>query len=324
MEQPRHALARICVILALVAPATAWLQSYPSKPIRYIVGGSAGSGTDTIGRIVAEGMGQAFGRQVIVENRPGGGSNIAAETVARSAPDGHTMLQTTITHTVNVTLYRHLSYSLTRDFSPVTLLANGPSVLVVHPSLPVKSVRELVKLATARPGAIAYASGGTGTFTFFAAELFKGQAHIDLLHVPYRGGGQALNAVLSGEAPVYFSPLAPALPNVRERRLRPLAVTTLTRIALVPELPTIAEAGFPGYQSGNWYGLLVPARTPDEVVSAIRSTAVTALKNPVLNKRLLELGYIVIGNEPQAFAAFIQSEIAQQAKIVHALNLSVE
>ena len=142
--------------------------------------------------------------------------------------------------------------------------------------------------------------------------------------MPYRGGGQALNAVLSGEAPVYFSPLAPALPNVRERRLRPLAVTTLERIALVPELPTIAESGFPGYQSGNWYGLLVPARTPDEVVSAIRAAAVSALNSPVVNKRLLELGYIVVGSEPQAFAAFIHSEIAQQAKIVRALNLSVE
>ena len=323
MKHQRNTIAHTCCALLLVAPA-AWPQSYPSRPIRYIVGGSAGSGTDTIGRIVADGMAHVFGRQVVVENRPGGGSNIAAESVARAPADGHTMLQTTITHTVNVTLYRNLSYSLTRDFAPVTLLANGPSLLVVHPSLPVKSVGELVTLAKARPGAIAYASGGTGTFTFFAAEVFKGQAGIDLLHVPYRGGGQALTAVLAGEAPVYFSPLAPALPNVRERRLRPLAVTTLERIALVPELPTIAESGFPGYQSGNWYGLLVPARTPDEVVSAIRAAAVSALNSPVVNKRLLELGYIVVGSEPQAFAAFIHSEIAQQAKIVRALNLSVE
>jgi tripartite-type tricarboxylate transporter receptor subunit TctC len=312
------------LVLLLVMASAAWSQGYPSKPIRYLVGGSAGSGTDTIGRIVAEGMTQGFGRQVLVENRPGGGSNIVAELVAKAPPDGYTLLQATISQTVNMTLYKNLNYSITRDFAPVTLLANGPSMLVVHPSLPVKSVRELVKLSKSRPGAIAYASGGTGTFTFLAGELFKGQAGIDLLHVPYRGGGYALNAVVAGEAPVYFSPMAPALPLVRDQKLRPLAVTTLTRVSLVPELPTISESGLPGYQSGNWYGLLVPVKTPDEVVAAIRSAAITALKHPVLNKRLLDLGYIVGGNEPQEFAAFIQSEIAHQAKIVRALKLSAD
>jgi tripartite-type tricarboxylate transporter receptor subunit TctC len=243
---------------------------------------------------------------------------------ARAPADGYTIFQNTITQAVNVTLYRKLPYSLMRDFAPVTQLANGPAMLVVHPSLPVRNVHDLIRLARAKPGAISYASGGTGTYTFLAAELFKGQAGVNMLHVPYRGGGAALSAVISGEAPVYFSPLATAMPNVREGRLRALATTLLTRIPLTPDVPTIAESGLPGYQSGNWYGLLVPAKTSPEIIAAIRAAAVNALSSGATHKRLLDLGYITVGSEPAEFAKYMASEVERLGKIVRALHLTAE
>ena len=313
----------LCFLMLHVA-TSAGAQTYPHKSVRYIVSGSAGSGADTLGRYVGDGLTQVFGKPVIVENRPGAGSNIAAELAAKAPPDGYTVFQATITHAVNVTLYRSLSYSLARDFAPVTQLATGPAVLVVHPSLPVKSVPELVKLAKARPGAINYASGGTGTFTFLAAELFKGQTGVNMLHVPYRGGGAALNAVMSGEAPVYFAPVATALPNMREGRLRALAVTTAKRVTLVPELPTIAESGLPNYESGNWYGVLVPVKTPPETIAAIRAGVVAALNNPAVGRRLIDSGYVTIGSQPEEFGAFIRSEVERLGKIIRAFNLSAD
>lgn len=320
----RAAIASAVLLVGAVACGAAMAQGYPARNVRYLITGSPGSGADTLGRLVADGLAQQFGRQVVAENRPGGGSNIAAEIAARAAPDGHLLFQMTITHAVNVTLYRNLPYDLLRDFAPVTQLATGPAVVVVHPSLPVHSIAELVKLAKARPGAINYASGGTGTFTFLAAELLKGQSGIDLLHVPYRGGGGALNAVIAGEVSVYFAPVGVALPNIQDRRLRALAVTTANRVALMPELPTVAEAGVPRYESGNWYGLLVPAKTPPDTISAIRGAVVAALGNAVTNRRLNDLGYVPIGNTPEAFWAHVRSEIDRLGKIVRAFNLTAE
>ena len=221
-----------------------------------------------------------------------------------------------MTHAVNVSVYRNLAYDLVRDFAPVTQIASSPSVVVVHPSLPVKSIRELVALAKARPGALDYASTGAGTATFLAAELFKALAGINMLHVPYRGGGEALTAVVAGEVPVYFAPLAPALPQIQQGRLRPLAVTTSQRLALLPAYPTVAESGYAGYQSGNWYGLVVPVKTPKDTIVTIRNAVVAALNNPVVSKRMVDLGYISVGDQPEEFAAHIKSEIETLAKIV--------
>lgn len=317
-----RSLAAVCLICQ--SAASGWAQSYPARPVRYLVTGSPGSGTDTIGRFIAGGLTEVFGRQVIVDNRTGGGSNIGAEIAAKAPPDGYTLLQTTITHAVNVALYRNLSYSLMRDFAPVTQLATGPAVVVVHPSLPVKSIGELVRLAKAKPGVINYASGGTGTFTFLAAELFKGQAGVNLVHVPYRGGGNALAGVVNGESPVYFAPVAAALPYLQEGKLRPLAVTTPRRLPLLPEYPTVAESGYPGYESGNWYGLLAPARTPKEIIAVIRGAVVSVLNNPSVSKRLNNLGYITIGDRPEEFAAHIKAEAERLGKIVRALNLTAD
>ena len=213
-------------------------------------------------------------------------------------------------------MFSKLPYDLVRDFAPVTLLATSPAVVVVHPSLPVKTVGELVRLAKARPGALNYASAGTGTATFVAGEMFKGMAGVDMLHVPYRGGGESLTSVITGETSVYFGPLAATLPHVQQGRLRALAVTSAKRLPLQSGLPTVAELGYPGYETGNWYGILAPVKTPKETIVAIRNAAIASLNDPGVSKRLADLGYIIVGSQPEEFGAHIKSEIAKLSKIL--------
>ena len=258
---------------------------------------------------------------MIVDNRAGAAGNIGAEVAAKAPPDGYTMMLVILGHAANATLYRNLPYDLVRDFAPVIQLASTPSILVVHPSLPVKSVAELVALARAKPGALNYSSGGMGTPTFIAGELFKLQAKVDMLHVPYRAGGEALTAVVSGETSVYFAPIAPALPHVRAGKLRALAVTSSTRMPLLQDYPTVAESGYPAYQTGNWYGLAVPARAPPEIVAALNKAVLAVLKNPAVNKRLVDSGYLVIGDTPAEFAAHIRSEISNLANVLKDVRL---
>lgn len=316
MTTLRHyATALTFVCMTCQFPANGWAQSYPAKPIRYLVPSSAGSAVDTIGRIIAGGLAEAFGQQVIVENRAGAGGNIGAALAARAPADGYTLFQVNNNHTASVSLYSNLQYDLVRDFAPVTQLASSPYVVVVHPSLPVKSVGDLIKLAKARPGAINYASAGIGSGTFMSAELFKSQAGVNMLHVPYVGGGPALTAVISGETSVYVAPLSTALPHIRQGRLRSLGVTTAKRLSLLPDYPTIAET-VPGFEFNAWAGLLVPARTPKETIAAIRSAAVSALNQPDVGKRLSDLGYVVIGDQPGELAAHIKSEIEKMAKLI--------
>jgi tripartite-type tricarboxylate transporter receptor subunit TctC len=316
--------AAVPALLACAAPYYATAQSYPTKVVRYVVPMSAGSGADTIGRIVAGGMTQVLGQQVIVDNRTGAAGNLGAEAAARSPADGYTLFQVSSTHAINATLYRRLPYDLLRDFAAVTHLASSPSVLVVHPSLPVKSVAELVKLTKSRPGELNYASTGAGSATFLAAELFKGMAGVNIMHVPYRGGGEAVTAIVSGEVSVYFAPLATALPHIRQGRIRALAATTTRRLDAFPQLPTVAESGYAGYQAGNWYGLMVPVKAAPEIVAAIRTGAVAAMGEPGTHKRLLDLGYIIVGDQPDAFAAFIRSEIATLRKIIKQTAVAAE
>jgi tripartite-type tricarboxylate transporter receptor subunit TctC len=299
-------------------------QSYPSRSIRIVVGTSAGGGGDVIARVVAGGLTPILGQQVSVDDRPGAASNIAAEIVAKAPPDGYTLFEVSITHAVNVSLYRNLPFDLMRDFAAVTQLANSPQILVVHPSLPVRSTDELVRLAKSRPGAVNYSSAGAGTSTFLAAELFMARAGVNLVHVPYRGGGAALTAVIAGETPVYFAPVASSLPQIRAGRLRALALTSAERMSLLPGLPTVAEAGYPGYECGNWYGLMVPVETPKATQAALHRAVLAALIQPDVNQRLVDLGYIVVGDQPEEFAAYIRSEVEKLAKIVKALNLKAD
>jgi len=316
--------ALMLIGLVCIGASSSWAQRYPAKVVRLLVPFSPGSGSDTLGRIIAGGLSDVFGQQVIVDNRAGAAGNIGAEIAAKAPPDGYTLLLANLGHAASVSLYRNLPYDVVRDFAPVTQLASAPAIVVAHPSLPVRSLDELVKLSKARPGAINYASGGVGTPTFVAAELFKAQAGVNLLHVPYRAGGEALTAVLSGEVSIYFSPLATALPHVRQGRLRPLAVTAAKRVPVLPEYPTVAELGYPGYQSGNWYGLLVPAKTPKEIIAAIRAAAVAALNNETISRRLADLGYVAIGDQPEEFAAHIKVEIESLGRILRESRITAE
>lgn len=312
---------KICVKIMLfgisaLLPAGAWGQQYPSKVVHYLIPTPAGSGADAIGRIVAGGMAQALGQQVIVDNRGGAANNIGAEIAAKAPPDGYTLFQGTLTHAINATLYPKLAYDLVADFAPVTQLASSPYMLIVHPSLPVKTVKGLVSLAKAKPGAITYASAGTGSSSFLATELFKEQAKINMLHVPYRGGGQALTAVMSGESSLMFAPVSIALRLVGAQKFRALAVTTPKRLPVMPEYPTVAEAGYPEYASGNWFALLVPVKTPKETIAKIRTAALAALKNPDVAKRLTALGYVIVADKPEELAAHIRSEIDKLGQII--------
>lgn len=319
-------IALACTISTLAAAAAAQpaAQPYPSKPVRYIVSGGAGSGTDTLARLVANGITQVFGRQVAVDDRPGSGSNIAAELAARAPADGYTLFQPTQTHAVNVTLYQNLKYNVLTDFAPITLLATGPAAVTVHPSLPAKTIAELVRLAKARPGDINYSSGGSGTFSFLGAELFKAQAGVNLVHIPYKGGAGAFNAVMSGEVSVQFAPIVLTLPQLAQGRVRALAVTSAQRIALAPQLPTVAESGYPDYESGNWYGLFAPAKTPPDVIRAVHAAALSTLKDPAVTRRLNDLGYVAIGNQPDEFGAYVKLEVERLGKIIRDLKLKPE
>lgn len=298
-------------------------QQYPVKPIRFMVASSAGSGTDVIARLVGTGMTAAMNQQIVLDHRPGAGGNIAAELVAKSPPDGYTLLVVMVSHAANVSLYRKLQYDLTRDLAAVTQFATSPQVVVVHPSLPVRSVSELVKLAKARPGAINYSSATPGTSSFLAGELFKILAGVNLVNVPYRGGGEVLTSVMSGETAVSFLPVATSLPQVRRGSLRALAVSSLKRLPLLPETPTVAEAGVRNYEFGNWYGLMAPAKTPADTIGAIHAAAVSALRNPDTSKRLIELGYIIIGDGPEEFAAHIRSEISTYQKLIRQTGIAI-
>ena len=314
----------ICGALVAAFAPCSFAQTYPTKPVRYVIPMSAGSGADTIGRIVVIGLTPALGQQVIVDNRTGAAGNIGAELVAKAPPDGYTVFQGSMTHTTNVSLYTNLTYDFVRDFAPVTLLATLPSALVVHPSLPVKTVADLVKLAKSRPGQLNYASTGLGTATFLGAEMFKAQAGIDLLHVPYRGGGESLASVVTGETSVYFGPLPAMMALIKQGRLRALAVTTANRVSAAPEYPTIAESGFPGYETGNWYGILVPVKTLKDVIGTLHKGALTALKDPQVSRRMTDLGYIAIGNTPEEFSAHIKNEIQKLARILAPLRRAVQ
>ena len=312
-----------CGILGLSA-CDAGAQSYPTKVVRYVIPASAGSGADLLGRTIAGGLTQVFNQQVIVDNRAGAGANIGAELAARSPADGYTLFHVIITHALNASLYRNLSYDLTRDFAPVAQLATTPAMVVVHPSLPARSMAELVKLAKARPGMINYASAGTGSFTFLAAELFKKQAGVDLVHVPYRAGSEAQTAVISGETSIYFASIGTVLSYVRQGRLRGLAVTSAKRVPMVPEFPTVAESGYPAYQAGNWHGLMVPAKTPRTIIATLHIGLVSALNNPTVGKRLSDLGYLAVGDQPEEFSRFLHEEIAALARVVKDLGLKAD
>ena len=310
----------VCVLAGLAAfgAATAIAaESYPAKPIRLVLPYPPGGGSDTIVRPLVQRLSGELGQQVVVDNRGGAGGAIGMEAVARAVPDGYTIvLALTAQLAVNVSLYKKLPYDPVRDYAPITLLATGPYLLVVHPSLPVTSVKELVALARARPGELTFASSGNGSGGHLAAELLKSMTGIKMLHVPYKGGGPALVDVLAGQVQVLFATYASSRGHLRAGRLRALAVSTAKRPAAIPDMPTIAEAGVRGYDSGVWYGMLAPAGTPRDIVAKLNREIVRVLNQPDFHKLLVDQAIDPIGGTPEQLGDFIRSEIVKWAKVV--------
>jgi len=315
----------LLLVLAAALPGAASAQAqYPNKPVRLIVPFPPGGGTDTLARIYGQKLAEVFGQQVIIDNRPGAGTNIGAEIAAKAPPDGYTLLMGNIAHAINVTLYSKLAYDFVKDFTPVTLLASTPNILVVHPSVPAKSVKELIALAKARPGQLDYASAGSGSSSHLAAELFGIMAGVKMTHVPYKGGGPAVIALVGGQVSVGFATTPSVITHVKAGKMRGLGVTTARRSPSTPELPTISEAGVPGYEAGTWYGLLAPAGTPNEIVARLHAESVKLLKLPDVKDRLDATGFESIGNTPEQFAAYIRSEIEKWGKVVKASGARVD
>ena len=296
----------------------------PSKPLRIVVGFPPGGNSDFVARAVGRGLGELWGQQVIVDNRPGAGGNVAAEIVAKAPPDGHTLLLGVFAHAVNPSLYAKLPFDALRDFAPVILCASSANILVVHPSLPAKTVRELIALAKAKPGAITYASAGNGTASHLAGELLKMRAGIDIVHVPYRGTGLAHTDLMGGRVTMFFAAMAGTLPSVQAGRLRALGVTTIKRWPGAPSVPTMVEAGMPGFEVNSWSGLLVPAGTPKEIVVRLNTEVARILRSPETAERLYSFGAEAIDNTPEEFAAYISAEFVKWAKVVKAAGLRAE
>ena len=313
--------AGLAAAFAFQAPAQA---EYPDKPVRVIVGFSAGGTTDVIARIMSKELTQALGQSFVVENRPGGGSNIATDVAARAKPDGYTLLFVAVTSAINQTLYKNVNFNLMKDFTPVALGAKVPNILVVNPSVPVKSVKELVDYAKKNPGKLNFASSGSGTSIHMAGELFKQRAGIDVLHVPYKGSAPAVTDLIGGQVQFMFDNMPSAWPHAQSGKLRALAVTTAQRSPSAPDLPTMQESGFANFDVSSWFGLIAPAGTPPEVVNKLNAAMVKALDKPEVLKAYADLGAVAQKTTPAEFGAFIKSEVETWAPVVKNSGATVD
>ena len=311
-------ISLIACIAALCAAADGYSLEYPVKPVRLVVPFPPPGSPDTLARALGDKFGERWGQQVLVENRLGASGNVAYGSVATAAPDGYTLLLAVNGIATNVSLYRNLPYDPVRDFAPITLLATSQQVLVVNSSLSINSVKDLVALAKAKPGELTFGSAGSGTVLHLAGELFKTLSGVDIVHVPYKGSSLALIDLLGGRTKLMFLDIPLTLPNVKSGKLRALGVTSARRAPALPDIPTIAEAGVPGYEIAPWFGLLAPRGTSREIVDKIHQDAVSILNAPELRARMLVLGLEMVGNTPDQFGAYIKSEVANMAKIVSA------
>ena len=319
-------IATISIPLALLAAQDiASAAEYPTKPIRMLVGFAPGGGTDTTARTIAQPLSEALGQQVIVDNRAGAAGNIAADIASKSPPDGYTILMGTIAAlAINPSLYKSLPFDPIKDFEPVTLAVSSTNVLSVHPTVAAKNVRELVALAKSQPGKMTYGSSGVGGAGHLAGVLFDQLAGTTMVHVPYKGGAPAMIALISGEVQLVFATAETAVPQIKSGKIRALGVTMAKRTALLPDLPTIAESGLPGYEANNWYGILLPAKTPRAIVERLHRETVKVLTTPAIKELLFRQGLDASPSTPQEFAAYIKSEIAKWAKVVKASGAKAE
>jgi len=315
-----------CIGFALLAVAGIGMShaQYPAKPIRWVVAFPPGGGSDTLARILSPKFSESLGQTIVIDNRPGAGANIGAEIAAKAAPDGYTMLMGNIAHAINMSLYARPGYDVVRDFTVVNTLTSTPNIVVVHPSVPAKTLKDLIALAKEKPGHLNMGSSGPGSSPHLAGELFNSLAGIRMNHIPYKGGGPAMAALVAGETAVGFATMPSAIGHVKAGKLRPLAVTTPKRSPTTPDLPTVIEAGLPGYEAITWYVLFVPAGTPKDIVTRLYTETTKLLGAPEVKQRLDATGFEAIGTTPEQAAAFVRSERDKWTKVVRAANIKVD
>jgi len=323
-------MAAVAAVLYAATSALAQITSagsgaaYPAKPIRVIAGFPPASGADITARVIGARLNDALGQQVVVDNRPGAGSNIAAELAAKSPPDGYTLFIGTVANAINATLYPKLPFDFARDFAPVALTTAAPNILVVHPSVPARSVKELVALAKSRPGQLNFASAGTGTAPHLSGELFKAMTGVSMVHIPYKGSPPAVTDLMAGEVALMFSPSSSVLPHVKTGRLRALAVTTASRLPSLPDLPTVAESGLKGYETITWFGVVAPAKTPPAIIMRLNAEITKVLALPDVRNQFGNQGIEVLGGTSEQFASTIRDEIAKWAKVIRLSGAKAE
>jgi tripartite-type tricarboxylate transporter receptor subunit TctC len=321
--RPFKSLA-LCALLLAAACQPASAQPYPNRAVRIVVPFAAGGPADTLGRVLAEKLSLAWGQSVLIENRGGAGGNIGAELAAKAAPDGYTLLVNPSNHIINASLYAKLGYDPLADFTPLTEMASYMLVLVVHPSVPVASLKEFVAYARAQPEGLAMANASTGSPTHLTAALFAQAAGLNFVHVSYRGAAPANTDLLGGQVPAMFNNPVNALPQIKAGALRPIAVTGPQRLALLPDVPTVAEEGFPGFEASTWYGLFAPAGVPRDVAAKISADAIAALRLPDVQQKLVAQGFDVIASGPQEFAVVLKAELAKWAAVIKNAGLKVD
>ncbi len=310
---------------AVAAPLGAHAQAYPTKPVTIVVPFAAGGTTDILARVIGQALNKELGQSVVVDNRAGAGGNIGAQLAAKAVPDGHTLFMGTVgTHAINQSLYRKLPFDPVKDFAPLTRVAMVPNLLVAHPGKPYKNVKELVAYARANPGKVNFGSSGSGSSIHLSGELFNALAKVDMVHVPYKGSAPAVTDLVGGQIDIMFDNMPSAIQHVRSGRLRALAVTTAKRSPELPDVPTIAEAGVPGYEATSWFGMFAPAGTPAPVVAKLNGALVKVLADPEVKKKLAEQGAEPYGEKPEQFAEFIRKESAKWSKVVKESGASAD
>ncbi len=320
----RAAAAAVCTVASFAAIAPAGAQQYPHRPVRIVVPYPPGGGTDIVARTLAQKLTETLGQTVIVDNRAGANGIIGADQVAKSKPDGYTALIAIASHAINATLYAKLPYDTQADLMPVSLLAEYPYVITVHPSLPVKNVKELIAFAKARPNQLSYASSGNGSGPHLGMELFKTMAKVELVHVPYKGAGNAATDLVSGQVQLFLHNFLAGMPMIRAGKLRALAVTSPARSSVMNDLPTVAESGLPGYTVTGWYGMMLPAGTPAPIAGALHDAVVKALRSKDVSDRLSGEAAVPIGSTPPQFAEFLKTEIAKWAGVIRKAGVRSE
>lgn len=320
----RHWAAMACAAWCAAAAPHAWALDYPNKPVKLVVPYPPGGPTDIVARVVAQKLQEQMGQPVVIDNRPGAGANLGAEAVARSAPDGYTLMVATTAHAINPSLFSKLNYSLLKDFAPVSQLTSGPLVIVTNPALPVTNVAELIALAKSKKNGLNYASSGNGQSTHLSAEMFSAMAGVKMSHVPYKGSAPALTDVMAGQTDLMFDTMLSSMPHVKAGKLKAVAVTSSQRSPVAADVPTVAESGLPGYEAIAWNGILAPVGTPKEVLERLNAELRKALENAEVKQRFAAQGFSSAWDTPAAYGSFLQAEVNKWAKVVQSSGAKVD